>query len=240
MPPRLPDLSHVLHNLKERDTQRPYAITMVCLNYRGYWKSKGRPSEEGINRDTEAAAQWIVNQSSKNHGAAPVFILWGQSIGCGFATNLAVSPNLPRQLRPHALILETPFHSIRAMLATLYPEKWVPYKHLWPFLRNHLDNWKNLGLLAEISKAKKKLPPSIFILAAGRDELVPASQSDMLYQRCLDLGVPVKRYSVPRAYHNESMIRIEGRLAVAAAIEAEITEALKFERSPRDEAGAVR
>jgi len=125
------------------------------------------------------------------------------------------------------MILETPFLSIKAMLSTLYPERWVPYKHLWPFLRNHLDNWKNLGLLAEQSKAAGIAPPRVFILAAGRDELVPAEQSDMLYQRCVEVGVPVEKTSVPKAYHNESMIRVEGRRAVAVAIEKEVADALK-------------
>ena len=229
MPPRLPDLSYVLRSLRDRNTKAHYAITMVCLNYRGYWRSKGRPSEKGINKDTEAAAQWIAERCSKNGGKPPVFLLWGQSIGCGFATNLAISPDFPKWLRLHAMILETPFHSIRFMLATLYPEKWVPYKHLWPFLRNHLDNWKNLGILAEKSKAANMTPPHVFILAAGRDELVPATQIDMLYQRCVDLGIPVERASVPKAYHNESMIRVEGRHAVTVAIETEIAEALKSE-----------
>lgn len=228
MPPRLPDLSYVLRSLRDRNPKSKYAFTMVCLSYRGYWRSRGRPTEKGINKDTEAAAQWIADECSKSGGKhQPILIVWGQSIGAGFATNLAVSPNFPKGLRLNAMILETPFLSIKAMLSTLYPERWVPYKHLWPFLRNHLDNWKNLGLLAEQSKAAGIAPPRVFILAAGRDELVPAEQSDMLYQRCVEVGVPVEKTSVPKAYHNESMIRAEGRRAVAVAIEKEVADALK-------------
>jgi hypothetical protein len=57
----------------------------------------------------------------------------GQSIGAGFATNLAAQtePSMSN-LALKTLILETLFLSVRAMLETLYPQKWIPYRHLWP------------------------------------------------------------------------------------------------------------
>lgn len=38
------------------------------------------------------------------------------------------------------LILETPFTSIKDMLAAMYPQRWLPYRYLWPFLRSPWDN----------------------------------------------------------------------------------------------------
>lgn len=201
---------------------------MVCLSYRGYWTSRGRPSERGINKDADAALCWIADRSqqeSEQSCKPPVLIFWGQSVGTGFATNLAVSSNFPKSLLLDAMILETPFLSMKDLLAAVYPDKWVPYRHLWPFLRNHLNNWGNMGTLAERSRAEGIRPPRIFILEAGRDELVPASHSEEIFRRCEEVGLPIEKAVVPSAYHNEAILRAAGKKAVARAIKTYAAEA---------------
>jgi uncharacterized protein len=218
----------VLRRLQEGELRARY--TMVCLSYRGYWKSRGRPSERGLNLDAQAALEWI----QKSNELAPegvgqdqraVVMFWGQSIGAGVATNLAAAicgqPDAGSRL-PDALILETPFLSIRAMLENLYPQKWLPYRHLWPFLRNHLDSWQSLTTIATRCKNAGLVPPRVFILEAGRDELVPPEHGIKLLQRCLELGVSVKKKSVNGAYHNEAIVRGEGKRAVVDAIIFEV------------------
>lgn len=121
-------------------------------------------------------------------------------------------------LEVDGLILETPFISVRAMLEVLYPQKWLPYKHLWPFLRNQLDSWKNLGVIGEMAEGAGKKPPDILLLEAGRDELVPPEHGERLRQRCVEVGLPVERKTVRNAYHNESTTRAEGTKAVAEFI----------------------
>ncbi|SPO02128.1 related to alpha/beta superfamily hydrolase [Cephalotrichum gorgonifer] len=230
IPPRLPDLSSVLRVLRDHDKSAEYAYTMVCLSYRGYWTSSGRASERGINKDAEAALRWIADRSEQELeqcSVPPVLIFWGQSVGSGFATNLAVSRNFPSTLRLDSIILETPFLSIKEMLGAVYPGKWIPYRYLWPFLRNHLDSWKNMGTLAERSSAAKVPPPRIFILEAGRDELVPPSHAESIYGRCVEVSLPVEKAVVHNAYHNEAMIRAEGKRAVTRAIETHVAEALR-------------
>ncbi|KAI0023726.1 Alpha/Beta hydrolase protein [Xylariomycetidae sp. FL0641] len=222
-PPRLPDLSSALSVLKRSTSRGPRTVrcTMVCLSYRGYWTSRGRPTERGIRLDAAAAVDWISQAYRKSYDdedgdeARPAeLVLWGQSIGAGIATNLAAEKPMPDNVRLNSLILETPFTSIRAMLEVLYPQKWLPYKYLWPFLRNHLDSWKNLGTIAKDQKAKSTAP-EIFILEAAKDELVPAELSAQLYDRCLQVRLPVTRKAVSGAFHNDALFRGEGRQAVA-------------------------
>lgn len=200
-------------------------LTFVCLSYRGYWHSSGRPTEKGIGRDAVAGRHWVAQYQQQlyeglpdSEKPLPILLVWGQSIGCGVATNLAASGEDFTGLPIKGLILETPFLSLRAMLATLYPQKWLPYRYLWPFLRNHLDSWSNMQTIAESSKRGGMPPPHIFILEAARDELVLAEHSEKLYERCRDLKLPVEREKVPFAYHNEAITRGGGRRAVAEAI----------------------
>lgn len=192
-------------------------FTEVALSYRGYWTSSGRPSEIGINHDTRAAVDWITQLHANTYpssSAKPLLIIWGQSIGSGFATNLAAAGTIPAALEPTALILETPFLSIKEMLAALYPEKWLPYKYLYPFLRNFLDSYRNLSTIVEQRRAKGLAPPLVFILEAGRDEIVPAWHPEKLRARCRELGIQVETKVVPRAYHNDAMM-VGGRAHVA-------------------------
>ena len=216
LPPRLPDLSAVMRRLRNADTNTRY--TLVAVSYRGYWTSRGSPSEPGINKDAQAALKWILKDHAawRTEGSSrqPVIVYWGQSVGCGFATNLASSS----KPCPSAIILETPFVSVRAMLEELYPQKWLPYRHLWPFLRNHLDNLGNMDTIAQSIEAGES-PPQILILEAGKDELVPATHGERLYQKCREVSLPVSKVSVKGAYHNEAIVRMEGKAAVARAIE---------------------
>jgi fermentation-respiration switch protein FrsA (DUF1100 family) len=217
LPPRLPFLSPVLRILRDRTSISSTRYTVACCSYRGYWTSKGRPSEKGIALDAVAALKWVEGHGAKSERIKVV--LWGQSIGAGVATKLASQQDLfSEKLLLKTLILETPFLSIRAMLETLYPQKWLPYRHLWPFLRNHLDTSKALGIMKESAAKLQYKSPNILILEAGKDELVPSSHGDMIYQRCIDIGLDVRKKVVGNALHTEVMVRPEGRLAVVEAI----------------------
>ncbi|KAI3324504.1 alpha/beta-hydrolase [Xylariaceae sp. AK1471] len=232
IPPRLPDLSSTLSMLKRQMVaeKKNARCTMVCLSYRGYWTSRGRPTEKGIRLDAAAAIEWIsrihreaCREYPRSLKSPAELILWGQSIGSGVATNLAAEKYMPENLHLNSLILETPFTSIRAMLEVLYPQKWLPYKYLWPFLRNHLDSWKNLGIIADIYRAKASLP-EVLIVQAAKDELVPAELSQKLYDRCVGLHLPVKRISINGAFHNDAMFRAEGRRAVSQFLAEKIID----------------
>jgi uncharacterized protein len=221
LPPRLPFLSPVLRILRDHRLadSLPVRYTMVGCSYRGYWTSRGRPSEKGIAKDAHAALEWIrgnsANLQSPGGRQTIQVVIWGQSIGAGVATNLVSESYMSTDdLTIKTLILETPFLSIRAMLETIYPQKWLPYRYLWPFLRNHLDTWKALGLFGRFGKKS----PNIFILEAGKDELVPSSHGEELERRCLDLGLDVRRQTIGGALHTEVMVRPEGRFAVAEVI----------------------
>lgn len=214
-------LKALLHSSKQLATTAEVRYTMVCLSYRGYWTSRGRPSERGLNLDAAAGLRWIseLHRNTYADGAVkPVVVLWGQSVGSGIATNLAAAQPVDGNLGVDGLILETPFISIRAMLEAFYPQKSLPYRHLWPLLRNHLDNWANLITIAERSDREKQPTSHIFLLVAGDDEVVPREHGEQLFQRCVDLGLPVARRVVRGALHNEALSSDGSKRAVAQAI----------------------
>ncbi|CZT00496.1 related to alpha/beta superfamily hydrolase [Rhynchosporium agropyri] len=231
IPPRLPFLSPILHMLGQRSSHPLVRYTMVCCSYRGYWTSKGRPSEKGIAMDAEASLEWIKDDFPRQGGKVdePVpIVIWGQSIGAGVATNLAAQarlfrpfeiPNSRTTLCLQTMILETPFISTKYMLETLYPQKWLPYRYLWPFLWNHLDSHWSLGQMRKALQDLELKAPSVVILEAGKDELVPKEHGNVLERRCQNLGVNVKKVTVGGALHTEITAKPKGRRAIVEAIE---------------------
>ncbi|KAL2755781.1 hypothetical protein ACRALDRAFT_1064213 [Sodiomyces alcalophilus JCM 7366] len=203
---------------------------MVCLSYRGYWTSRGRPSEKGINLDAQAGLEYVQrlhNEQEQPKSAdddpkpSPVLVLWGQSVGSGVATNMAAWDKFPPAMRLNGLVLETAFTSIKDMLGALYPSQWTPYRYLWPFLRNHLDSLGNLDKIAQLGRGNGG-PPRITLVEAGRDELVPADHGAQLERRGREVGLTVERKIIHGTFHNDVMFRPEGRKAVADAIEAAV------------------
>jgi uncharacterized protein len=231
-PPRLPFLSQILKSLISTTQSTRY--TIVALSYRGYWTSTGRPSQLGIERDAIAAVHWI-HQTLFDAEKKQSIVLWGQSIGAGIATTTLAEylkaqktrlvttdklmsddgPNFEKfegmPLPVSGLILETPFTSIRDMLVALYPQKWLPYRYLGPFLRN---SWDSTKALHEIKGSMGSDGPRVMILSADKDELVPPEHALKLENICAEYGMDVRHRAVRGALHTEAMAREEGRSAV--------------------------
>jgi len=215
IPPRLPLLSNVLKLIKARSPEVGLtAYTIVALSYRGYWTSSGRASQAGIELDAQALLSY-VRSNFISHDTR--LILWGQSIGSGVATTAAARDTAEGDhniLPVSSLILETPFVSIASMLTALYPQKWLPYRYLWPFLWNWWDSEKALRAIANSGKTL----PDVLMLPSTRDEVVPPEAADELEALCKDLGFPTERRNIEGALHHEVSSRRDGQAAIARYI----------------------
>ena len=225
LPPRLPGLSQVLKSLYKNssDEEESPRYTIVALSYRGFWTSEGRLSEWGILLDAAAALEWV----SATFPPDTLLVLWGQSLGAGVAVKAAAAhgSNHPVQksmksgehlvtevqkLEISGLILETPFTSVKDMLAAIYPQTWLPYRHLWPFLRSH---WDSRQALNQIAKLKRR--PKVLVLQAGGDELVPREHGEELEELCKDHHIDIERLVINGALHHEIISKPRGRAAIA-------------------------
>jgi len=88
------------------DVFNDYSVYLI--NYRGYGKSQGSPSESGLFSDALA----IYDQLIEHHDS---IIAYGRSLGSGVAVYLAASRRLDK------LILLTPYDSIVEVGQRLYP-----------------------------------------------------------------------------------------------------------------------
>lgn len=93
---------HLLHDL---------GMAVFIFDYRGFGQSEGRPSEQGIYKDTDAAYVYL-----NDRGLTPEHIVvYGESIGGAFAADLASKKKVK------ALILEEAFTSVPAMTRKILP-----------------------------------------------------------------------------------------------------------------------
>ncbi|KAF7716185.1 Alpha/beta hydrolase fold-1 domain-containing protein [Penicillium ucsense] len=226
-PLRLPLLSQVLKGLSaEAPAETEFKV--VALSYRGYWKSSGRATQSGIQRDAQAFLNWASDTySSEEDSTRLQLILWGHSLGSAVATS-AIPAHLSRrenaQLRGSrvpaqisGVVMEAPTSSIKDMLISLYPQRWLPYRYLWPFSWNTWCNASNLTQIVdwreEYPLAMSRIPP-ILILSAENDEVIPPYVAGQLEQKGLDLGLDIFRKEVRGAMHTEAPMKEDGRKAL--------------------------
>lgn len=89
-------------------TRHGYDVLMV--DYRGFGKSTGRRTQKAIKRDLQ-----VIYNKVKENVHEKYIILYGRSLGSGFATKLASMNN------PRMLILDAPYYSLSKVAKRYLP-----------------------------------------------------------------------------------------------------------------------
>lgn len=119
----------------------------LAIDYRGYGKSTGKPSEEGLYMDAQAAYQWARTKYEPDQ-----IVIFGRSLGSGVASNLAMKQPARK------LVLETPYHSMTGVFRIQSMILWLPFP-----LKNAFPNDEHL--------TKVEIPTMIF--HGTNDRVVP-------------------------------------------------------------------
>jgi hypothetical protein len=78
-----------------RELALRHRVSVLLFDYRGYGKSEGTPTEQGLIADADAARTWLA---SRTHVAEESIVLMGQSLGGGVAVAAANDRKPPRGL----------------------------------------------------------------------------------------------------------------------------------------------
>ncbi len=150
-------------------------VQVFIIDYRGYGRSNGRPSEKGVLRDARAAWRFLT----EDRAIPPErIVILGKSLGGAVAVDLAA------EVTPAGLIVESSFASIPEMAAHHYPfvPKWL--------IRTRLDSLGKIG----------NVGCPIMVIHSPDDEIVPYEHG----RRLFDAAPKDKRFhEVPGAGHNE-------------------------------------
>jgi len=171
------NISHRLENIKLLHDK--VKINVWIFDYRGYGRSEGKISEEGTYRDGEAALRYLRNRKDVDPKG---IVFFGRSLGAAVAVDLATREECS------ALILETPFASIREMARAVFP-----FLPLGPLLRTRYD---------AVEKIRKVKAP-VLVLHGDRDEVVPFEQGKKVFEAAPS---PKEFYTIRGAHHNDTYI----------------------------------
>jgi pimeloyl-ACP methyl ester carboxylesterase len=131
-----------------------YGYDLIMIDYRGFGKSTGKRSEDAMLKDAQ-----FVYQKMKATYAEDQIIVYGRSIGSGFAVRVA-SLNTPR-----FCILDAPYYSFQNISSRYLPFLPMPFLLKYPI---RADLWM------EYVKCHT------YILHGTRDRLIPIRSSERL------------------------------------------------------------
>ncbi len=164
------NLTHRIHRIR--------AITaagsaLLILDYRGYGKSEGRPTEKGLYADAEAGYRRLAGLGyDPRH-----IVVHGESLGTAVAVDLAA------RLPCGGVILEAPFTSARDVAARVLPL-------LGPLVIRSYDSRGKIG----------RLRAPLLVIHGDRDEVIPFEMGRALFAAAPE---PKAFWAVAGAGHND-------------------------------------
>jgi uncharacterized protein len=124
---------------------------VVMMDYRGFGKSTGKRTEKNMKDDLQRVYDILKNKVDEKY-----IIIYGRSMGSGFAAKLASNNN------PRMLVLESPYYSMRKMA-----KRYIPFMPASLIVRFPLTTYKWIKYV--------KCP--IKIIHGTKDRLIPYKSS---------------------------------------------------------------
>lgn len=166
----------IIHRLDHLSGFYSHGLACFLWDYRGYGRSEGSPSEEGLYLDVQAAYDHLTSAK----GIAPGRLIgYGQSLGAAVVGELALR-------RPLAgLILESSFPSVPEVA-----------KRYYAGLPVHLMVQARYDLAARIGRVKAP----VLVLHGDKDSMIPIEMGKAVFEAAHE---PKEFYRVPGADHND-------------------------------------
>ncbi|MDW8349135.1 MAG: alpha/beta hydrolase [Verrucomicrobiae bacterium] len=154
---------------------------MRILEYPGYGRRKGRPSEATF--IPSAVGAFDLWESERGH-RQPKIVLLGESLGSGVAAAVAQA----RPERVGGVILAVPYDSILNVARSR-----LPFLPIGWLLRERYDSVSRL----------KGLNVPVVIVSAAQDEVIPVEHARRLRAALSENGVPHQYVELAHAQHND-------------------------------------
>ncbi|CCF60066.1 hypothetical protein KAFR_0I02870 [Kazachstania africana CBS 2517] len=160
-------------------------MSVFIFSYRGYGKSQGYPTEDGLKLDADCVIEYLQNDSFHKNKK---LVLYGRSLGGAVAVYIASK----HSDLCSAVILENTFLNIR---------KVIPY--FLPYLGSVLSRFCRDIWNSEQEILRCSVTASFLFLSGLKDEIVPPEHMEQLYRICPSRDKQFKTF--PTGYHNDTI-----------------------------------
>ncbi len=172
---------NISHRLDSLRIFHELGLNVFIYDYRGYGRSTGSPSEEGLYADARAAWQWLTEEQGI---AGREVVLFGRSMGGAVAAKLAT------EVEAGGLIVESSFSSVPDIASELY--WWLPVRWLARI------KFPTLDLVAAADEP-------LLVVHSPDDEIIPFQHG----QRIFDAAEGPRTLLELQGDHNTGFIRSE-------------------------------
>ena len=161
-------------------------MNLIIFGYRGYGKSEGTPTEEGVYLDGLAMARYVFeDKEAERYVDREQVFLFGRSLGGAIAARVALDMTLPFK----GIIIENTFTTLGDLVDVMFPF----LKHFRKYLLR--SKFETIDIIGKIKRP-------ILFCRSENDELIPKIQMDTLYNSAK--GALFKQYyAIHEGSHND-------------------------------------
>jgi fermentation-respiration switch protein FrsA (DUF1100 family) len=169
---------NVSHRLEKLAALRDIGADTLIIDYRGYGRSSGTPSESGLYADALAAYDWLT----KSRRVDPKrIVVYGESLGTAAAVHLAT------EAKTAGVIVESGFTSLTEVAQGMFP--FLPVRWILKHRFNSIDK-------------VSRIDAPLLILHSRQDELFEMSHPE----RLLAAAQSPKRLVEMQGGHNDAFL----------------------------------
>ena len=168
---------NISHRIEIIDMFSKLGLDVFIYDYRGYGRSQGNPSEEGLYLDAEAAYKYLIDKRNLKEES---IVIYGKSLGANVAVELC------SKVSPAALITDSAFTSALDMGKKMFP--FIPLRWLISVKYDALSRIKEITI------------PKL-IIHSEDDEIIPFEHGKRLFEAAPE----PKEFYPMRGGHNEAV-----------------------------------
>ncbi|MEW5756655.1 MAG: alpha/beta fold hydrolase [Pseudomonadota bacterium] len=140
---------------------------VFAFDYRGYGRSEGKESLDGVHLDARAALDYVRGRADVDPAR---LVLFGQSLGGAVALYTAATSQVPLR----AVVVESSFSDYRKIFREKLSDLIITWPLQWPLSFTVSDQYSPLAVIADL-----KAP--LLVIHGDADPIVPVSHAHALY-----------------------------------------------------------
>ncbi|MDH5301507.1 MAG: lysophospholipase [Gammaproteobacteria bacterium] len=163
---------------------------VFIFDYRGYGRSQGTPSVEGLILDAMTVLDYVAESKSTD------IVVFGQSLGCAITLNAVAK--FQHKERIKAVVVDSCFSGFREIAREKIADVWLTWPFQWPLSLAFTADYSPVDALHSLAS----IP--ILIIHGNQDRVIPIHHGKRLFNAA---GFPKEFWEIERGKHIDSMMR---------------------------------